>query len=274
MNSMKFIRKNPLVLVILFLLLFCFADSVAAEGAAGTTDKWQYELTIYGWLPSIDGTLKYNVPPDSGGNVSVDASDILENLNFVFMGVLEARKNKLSFGFDLIYMDISNSTSTKINLGPGPGPGAPLSVYAGLGLESWVITGIVGYDLVQTDKARMAVIGGVRYLDLSADVDISVYGTLDDLPPAHLSGSKDFWDGIIGIKGVFMLNEKWYIPYYADIGTGESKLTWQLYAAIGYQFHWGDIKLGYRYLEYDQDDDKLLEDLKLYGPLLGIGFRF
>ena len=71
-----------------------------------------------------------------------------------------------------------------------------------------------------------------------------------------------------------MLNEKWYIPYYADIGTGQSNLTWQLYAAIGYKFNWGNIRLGYRYLEYDQDDDKFVQDLKLYGPVLGIGFRF
>jgi hypothetical protein len=42
-----------------------------------------------------------------------------------------------------------------------------------------------------------------------------------------------------------MLNEHWYLPYYADIGTGDSDLTWQLFGGIGYMFNWGDIKLGY-----------------------------
>jgi len=51
-------------------------------------------------------------------------------------------------------------------------------------------------------------------------------------------------------------------------------LTWQPYAGIGYNFSWGDIRVAYRYLEYDQDDDKLVQDLKLYGPQIGIGFRF
>ena len=156
------------------------------------------------------------------------------------MGIFEARKNKLSFGVDLIYMDVSNSTNTNINFSPGPGPGVPLSVSAGLGLKSWVITGIIGYDLVQTDKSRMAVIGGFRYLDLSADMDITVNGPLPPTPPpAYLSGSEDFWDGIIGFKGAFMLSDHWYIPYYADIGAGGSNLTWQLYAAVGYQFQIG-----------------------------------
>jgi hypothetical protein len=115
----------------------------------------------------------------------------------------------------------------------------------------------------------------VRYLKLDADVDLTVNGPLPPTPPpAYLSGSEDFWDGIVGVKGGIMLNENWYIPYYADIGAGGSNLTWQLYAGIGYMFSWGDIKLAYRYLEYDQDDDKLVQDLKLYGPQLGIGFRF
>ena len=149
-----------------------------------------------------------------------------------------------------------------------------MSVSAGMGLEALTVTGSVGYDVVQTDRARMALIGGVRYLDVSTDLDITVAGPLEIPPPAHLSESNDFWDGIVGLKGVYMLTPNLYIPYYADIGAGDSKLTYQLFAGIGYMFSWGDIKLGYRYVEYRQDDDKFVQDLQLYGPLLGIGFRF
>jgi len=263
MKSIKFIKEASMAAAV-FLLLFCFVNNAGAQEA----DTWQYELTIYGWLPSIDGTMKYDVPPSDGDNVSVDVSDILDSLNFVFMGTFVAQKNKLSYAADLIYMDLSNSTSTNITIGPGEGES--VGVHAGVGLKTWVVTGHVGYDVMQTDKARMAVLGGVRYLDLSADLDY----TIGAQPTNYLSGSEDFWDFIVGIKGSIMLNEKWYIPYYADIGTGDSEMTWQLYAGIGYKFSWGDIRLAYRYLEYDQDDDKLLQDLKLYGPQLGIGFRF
>ena len=269
MKSTKFIKGASLAAAIL-LLLFCFVNNAVAQEA----DKWQSEITIYGWLPSIDGELKYNIP-GSGDSASVDASDILDDLNFVFMGTYVGSYNKWSIEADIIYMDVSGSNSTTVNVGPGSGPGVPVSVSAGLGLKTWVVTGVVGYDVVQTDKARLAVIGGVRYLDLSADVDIAINGPLPPTPPpAYLTGSKDFWDGIVGVRGGIMLNEKWYVPYYADIGTGQSNLTWQLFVGIGYMFNWGDIRLGYRYLEYDQDDDKPVQDLKLYGPALGIGFRF
>ena len=263
MKPAHYIGKASLAVAIL--LLFCFVNNAAAQEA----DTWQSEITIYGWFPSIDGELKYNVP-GSGNSTSVDASDILDDLNFVFMGNYVGSYNKWSFGADIIYMDVSGSNSTTVNVGPGPGPGVPVSVSAGLNMKTWVFTGAGGYDVVQTDKARLAVIGGVRYLKLDADMNQT--GSI--LLPPSLSLSEDFWDGIVGVRGGIMLNEKWYIPYYADIGTGQSNLTWQLFAGIGYMFNWGDIKLGYRYLEYDQDDDKPVQDLKLYGPALGIGFRF
>lgn len=273
MRSTQIIREICLATVVLFLLMFCVVNSAAGKSMTEATDKWQYEFTIYGWFTSIDGQLKYEVPPDNGSEIGVDISQILDSLNFIFMGIFETRKNKLSFGLDLVYLDLSNSRSTDITVGPGPG--VPLTVTGGLGLKSWLVTGVVGYDVVQTNKSRMAVIGGFRYLDLSADVDISIDGPLPPTPPpAFVSGSNDFWDAIVGIKGAFMLSEHWYIPYYADIGAGDSNLTWQLFGGIGYQFNWGDIKLGYRYLEYSQDDDKFVQDLKFYGPLLGLGFRF
>jgi len=271
MKPTKFIKEASFATAV-FLLLFCFVSNATAENTA-EADTWQYEFTIYGWFPSLDGQLKYDVPPGSGGDVTVDVSDFLNSLNFIFMGIFEARHNKFSFAADVVYLDLSNSTSSNVTIGPGSG--VPLSVHGGLSLKTWLVTGTVGYDIVQTNKARTALIGGVRYLDLATDVSLSVNGPLPPTPPpAYLSGSEDFWDVIVGVRGSIMLNEKWYIPYYADIGTGDSKMTWQLYSAIGYRFHWGDIRLGYRYLEYDQDDDKLLQDLKLYGPLLGVGFRF
>jgi len=142
-----------------------------------------------------------------------------------------------------------------------------------------MVSGIAGYDVVQTDRVRLAIIGGVRYFTLDTDLSINSSVDLPDpIPPnkrsLSLSESTDLWDGIVGVRGAIMLNEHWYLPYYADIGTGDSDLTWQLFGGIGYMFNWGDIKLGYRYLKYDQGDDKLLQDFTFDGFLLGVGFRF
>lgn len=54
----------------------------------------------------------------------------------------------------------------------------------------------------------------------------------------------------------------------------DTDLTWQLMAGIGYEFNWGDVMLNYRYLEYDQGNDGLIQDLAFGGGMLGVGFHF
>ena len=70
------------------------------------------------------------------------------------------------------------------------------------------------------------------------------------------------------------LDKNWYLPYYADVGTGGSQSTWQALAGVGYQFKWGDVLLAYRYLDYNFDSDFLLDDINMSGPALGARFRF
>jgi len=269
MSSTKLVKKKSLVAAVCLLLMFCFVNYAAAAQKA---DKWQYEFTLYLWLPSIDGDLKYTLPGGGGDVLPIDSSKVLDSLNMTFMGAFEARYNKLSFFTDLVYLDLSNSKNTEIIVGPDPG--VPVGVYADLGITGWMITGAAGYDVVQTDRVRLAVIGGLRYFTLDTDANLSLTGPGPLDPQTSLSESTDLWDGIVGVRGAFMLNEHWYLPYYADIGTGDSDLTWQLFGGIGYQFGWGDVKLGYRYLKYDQDGDKFLQDFEFYGPIFGVGFRF
>jgi hypothetical protein len=64
------------------------------------------------------------------------------------------------------------------------------------------------------------------------------------------------------------------MPYYLDIGSGSSTLTWQGFLGVAYAFKWGDAVFGYRRLYYDQSDDKLLQNFRFSGPSLGASFRF
>ena len=65
---------------------------------------------------------------------------------------------------------------------------------------------------------------------------------------------------------------KWFMPYYADIGTGSNQWTWQALLGVGYRFGWGELSLVVRSLSYYFDDDKL--DLRMTGPALGATFNF
>ena len=47
-------------------------------------------------------------------------------------------------------------------------------------------------------------------------------------------------------------------------------------AGVGYALKWRDLKFAYRhrYIEQDEDESKLLEDMRFGGPALGVTFRF
>ena len=61
---------------------------------------------------------------------------------------------------------------------------------------------------------------------------------------------------------------------YLDIGTGESDLTWQALAGIGYRFKRFDVHAVYRYLSWDFDDNPALDELDISGPAVGLRFLF
>ena len=65
-----------------------------------------------------------------------------------------------------------------------------------------------------------------------------------------------------------------FVPFYVDVGGGNSVTTWQAAAGIGYAYPWGDVRLDYRYMSFDQNGDKLIKDLDMGGLALGVNFVF
>ena len=47
---------------------------------------------------------------------------------------------------------------------------------------------------------------------------------------------QDVWDGIVGVKGRYAFgdNRAWSMPFYLDVGHGQSEVTWQVAAGLGY----------------------------------------
>ncbi len=219
------------------------------------SNAWKNEVLIYGWLPSISATTPI---PNTGE--TIDAEDIIDNLKMVFLGGYSGRNDTWSLFADVIYMDIGDSKSHTF-------PNKDVA-HVELDMKTLLINAGVGYSLVNTQDGLLDVTAGVRYMDLEADL------TADLVRNRNLSGSEDFTDFFIGIRGYKNINANWYIPYEADIGTGDSKQSWQVFAGLGYRYDWGDVKLGYRYLEYDMEDDAIVEDLSLSGAVLGVSLKF
>lgn len=244
------------------------AMSSGVGASESSTGDWEYGLLIYGWLPSISGDLNYDIP-GSGDGVSVDVDKILDALQMTFMGTFEARKGLWSGFTDVIYLDLAGDDSKSVGLPNG----STIDLFdADMELTGWVWTLGGSYSVWHNGKSHLDLLAGARLLSLDTQVKLTGGGPLQS--KLKVSESIDLWDGIVGAKGRIALNDRWFLNYYADVGTGDTDLTWQAVGGVGYEFNWGDVILDYRYMEYDQGSDELLQDLGFSGAMLGVAFKF
>jgi hypothetical protein len=252
-------------------------------------DKWTFGVQPYLWLPSINGSLSYSVPPGSGGSANVDISSnsLLEALDFALMLEAEARKGKWAILTDFIYLDMGaqDSQVKSVNFsGPGGRVTLPVTVNgsasATLKGTLWELAG--SYTVAHSEASSLDVLLGFRYFGIETTTDWNLSATITDnvsgktfARTGSVKESDDLWDGIVGIRGRIGLGSgKWGIPYYLDVGTGSSTITWQGAAGIQYRWSWIDLNLMYRYLYYDMESGKLLQNVSFNGPALGVNFRF
>jgi len=117
-----------------------------------------------------------------------------------------------------------------------------VKVGADVKLRAWVLGFTGGYNLWQSERGTLDVIAGARHLEVKVNLDAA-----ERLGPfakqQETTAGGNVWDAVIGVKGDINLTDKWYAPYYLDVGTGDSDFTWQIVAGVGYRFDWGDVNL-------------------------------
>ncbi len=274
--------RNNLIRTSLTAML-ALASMLPLSSQAQSVDNWQWRGSIYGWFPSIGGKTNFPTPglgSAVGPTVNIDADTILDNLDFVFMGSLEAQKGRYGLWTDLIYLDLDGSKSgtrdaaiSRLAIPVG------VALNANLEIKSWLWTIAGTYSVVQTPEHSMQLLAGARLLDLETTLGYQFTGNIGALPLAASGSSRvteSFWDGIVGVKGRLSFGDdrKWFVPYYLDVGTGQSDLTWQALVGVGYDFHWGAVTAAYRYLDYEFKTGQPVEDLNLSGPAIGVTFRW
>jgi hypothetical protein len=266
-----------LAVILTALLLSTAAHAKQSEGESGS---WQFGASIYGWFPDIAGQSSFS-KPGSSNDFEIGIENILDNLEFTLMGMFDARKGRWGFLVDGIYMDVGNSKTGTRQASIG---GIPLPITAtadvNLDLESWIWTAAGYYRVVDQPGGTLDLVAGGRYLDVEQTVSWNITGTVGPIPPSDLSGaataSLTNWDAIIGVRGRFSFGAQkaWFVPYYLDIGAGDSDFTWQGIVGLGYAFRWIDIVAAWRYLYYDLPSGKPIKDISFNGPAVGVTFRW
>lgn len=242
-------------------------------------DHWQFTATLYGYLPSIGGTTSF--PAGGGSSINVDASSILNHLKFTFMGTLDAHNGQWGAFTDVLYLNVGDNKSNTRDFSIG-NIGLPAETTADLNFNLkgtlWTLAG--EYRVVSDPEWQVDLLGGARLFNVKPSLGWSIYGDLGPIPESGRNGSSEVsenvWDGIVGVKGRYSFGDRheWSLPFYADVGTGQSDLTWQIAGGIGYSYDWGSLFAMWRYLDYNFKSSSPIQNMNFNGPMLGVAFRW
>jgi hypothetical protein len=235
-----------------FLVSLVLAIPHAGRAQSGS-DEWEFALTPYLWLAGIDGTIGLSARE---ADFEVTTKELLKSLDFGLMGNFLARKNRLSFGGDLVYTNLGKDVA----LGSS-GRAATVE------MELTILEGNVGYGAVES----LDVLFGIR--GVLSDVSLESDST------ALAEGDTSFADPFVGVRFQRDLSEKVWVNLRSDaggFGVG-SDFSWFLAAVAGVRVS-RSISLDFGYRVYDMDYESANElrrlDATLAGFALGATFQF
>ena len=250
------------------------------NAAAQVSDDWKFRAIIYGYFPDIGGNTSFS-GGTSGGSINVDANNIIGNLEFAFMGFFEARRGRWGGFVDYMYLDVSGSSSSTRNfdIRGHPLPGG-VTANLNLNLKGSIVTLAGEYAALTDPAASVDVLAGARLISVKENLGYQLSADVGPFSGPGRSGNSeakdDLWDAIVGVKGrvAFGAKREWFVPWYVDVGTGQSDLTWQALGGIGYSFKWGQVIAAWRYLDYKFKSGSAIESLNFNGPAIGVAFNW
>ena len=279
----------------LFLIaVFCMVcTSAYGEETTTNPDDWRFELTMYGFLASMDVTstlLGIDTPVD------LSFSDIMDNFDvFAAAGRVEAWKGKWLFITDAFY----NSLKTDASLQPFKRIDVTIDIE--MDVRIFNLDFAVGHRLWEPALKEghampslfFDVWAGGRYMYLKQEIDLDITAKIRRrLPQLRLGnervredivigGSHDWVEPFVGGRIGIHLCEWLSFSVRGDIGGfgigSASDLTWNMYGIFELK-PWENVslKFGYRYWDIDYEWGDGIEEFGLtgdmQGPWLGITF--
>lgn len=273
--TIKTTLTNALIFTAAILSLSC--DVVAQTTL--TDDSWNFDITVYGYLPTMRGSTTFP-NGNAGPNIKINQEDILSHLNFASMSILNVRKGRWGAYADIFYASLSDKVTASHEFEVS-NISEPIDMRGDFGLSSqtMLLTMAGTYRLTSESNYKVNMLAGARLNYMSQSLDWRLASPSD--PSFNLSGyskiKERYWDGIIGVAGEWQPisnDPHFFIPFYADIGTGNSHLTSQILAGAGYKFRWGEVSAAWRHIDYQFKSGNLLHSLSFSGPMVGVTFPF
>ena len=242
------------------ILTVVLASLVLAGPALGANDD-EWQIAPYVWIASFDGTVGgVGGNADTGNEARFQHPWENTGLAGAMMNLNWRRDRWTAFG-DWTYANVSSESPTRV-------PALYDSVEAQI--KGHVVQVFGGYDVLPRGQSHLDLFAGARYYNLDLSIDFSG----DAAASRELNGEQDWFDAVGGVRWTTRLAQHWRGYLLGDVGTGGSNLSWQAIGGVGYDFSWGALFGGWRYLHVDYDSGSYTLDAALTGPFLGAAFQF
>lgn len=216
-------------------------------------DEWQFRLTPYAWVPSLNLDATIGAGPAASSDTA-----LLDILDFAFLSSGEARKGRWGLIAEFNYLALSDE----------------FSFVGGLVRGESELKGIMGgaalaYRFVGDETAGLDAFGGFRIWSLEATADFRILPTV--------SRKTTFVDPIIGLRGTYDLTPDWFVTGLVEVGGfgAGSDFQWETVGRVAYRFNDSlSAGLGYRHLALQVDRGGLDLDAAISGPFLALDINF
>ncbi|WP_240099240.1 hypothetical protein [Thermomonas flagellata] len=246
----------------------------------GASRDWTVQVTPYLWASGLAGNIS---PFRSAPTLQVDKSfsQNLKDLNFGGFANLWARRGRVVFSADLMYVDTTGSEATGPlpalqipGLGPIP-PGATVDAEVDTTLFTTTVQG--GYRVLEDHGFTFDVLGGVRYWRIRNDVKVTVAVPGLGARSARHGERFDWVDPVLGARAFVPLSATSSLLAQLDVGGfgAGSHRTWSVLMTYNHVFSERlSGSIGYKLLDADYDHHGHVYDTRQTGPVLGLTWRF
>jgi hypothetical protein len=264
-------RKFRKLAFVALAVTLCSSSSYAATATYSNItvdDNWKFTVAPYLWAINMNGTTQVS---NKRAHVDQNFSDILSKMQFGGMLWLDANKGKWGVFLNALYAKLSDDGNKGI-------------VSASADEKFGILGGGASYEVYKTcfnPQSSLAIqpYAGFRYTLNHATVKVSIPGFA-----TQKSNNQNWTDPILGARLIYNLTKAWSLQFAGDLGgtNTSSDYSYNVFGAVGYspQTFWTSTTtyLGYRILDqhYVTGSGKnyFLWNMKLYGPIIGIAFRF
>lgn len=232
-----------------------------AAGQTTPLERPTFDVTLYGWLQSLDGTVGAG---PLAASVTSSFSNTIDKADTVvpFMGRVEGHSGGFGLFVDAAYVSLGFN---RVSVGP----------FAARADSSLLVVDFGGTaEVAGASDGRWAIdaLAGGRVTSVRTEIGLIGGPSVDQ--------SQAWFEPFVGLRLRGRVAERWEYAIQADIGgfgVG-SDFAWQAVATVGYRFPLlgtdATALIGYRALSQDYANGGFRWDMTVHGPVLGLTLRF